>query len=132
MIIHDSYRGFGLSNPFGPLLDKTEEALDTAKAAAKKKAEEEAQRAYDEKVWMAESVYEAAIPALRKAVRKRIDELAARRQAVEALRDALVGSQRIARIVRDLVAFGRSDARRDRVHLRDAVEAGIRWRKQSA
>lgn len=44
MIIHDSYRGFGLSNPFGPLLDKTEEALDTAKAAAKKKAEEEARR----------------------------------------------------------------------------------------
>ncbi|MFO0963156.1 MAG: FtsK/SpoIIIE domain-containing protein [Phycisphaerales bacterium] len=49
------------------------------------KAEEEAQRAYDEKVWMAESVYEAAVPALRKAVRKRIDELAARRQQVEAL-----------------------------------------------
>ena len=54
------------------------------------------------------------------------------RQAVEALRDALVGSQRIARIVRDLVAFGRSDARRDRVHLRDAVEAGVRWVPASA
>jgi signal transduction histidine kinase len=49
------------------------------------------------------------------------------RQAGEALRDALVGSQRIARIVRDLVAFGRSDGRRERVHLRDAVDAGIRW-----
>lgn len=54
------------------------------------------------------------------------------REAVEALRDALVGSQRIARIVRDLVAFGRSDVRKERIHLRDAVDAGIRWVPASA
>ena len=54
------------------------------------------------------------------------------REAVDALRDALVGSQRIARIVRDLVAFGRSDVRKERIHLRDAVDAGIRWVPASA
>ena len=39
--------------------------------------EEDARGAYDEKVWMAESVYEAAVPAIRKAHTNRMAELEA-------------------------------------------------------
>jgi PAS domain S-box-containing protein len=43
------------------------------------------------------------------------------------LTDAQMGAQRIARIVKDLVAFGRPDPRRTRVRLIDVVEEGMRW-----
>jgi signal transduction histidine kinase len=43
------------------------------------------------------------------------------------LADAQLGAQRIARIVKDLVAFGRPDSRRTRVRLADVVEEGMRW-----
>jgi len=60
-------------------------------------------------------------------------ELARRLDEVEcALQDARSGSQRIARIVRDLATFGRPNPRRDRVRLSDAVEEAMRWLPGSA
>lgn len=49
------------------------------------KLEEATQSKYDEAVWMAESVYEAAVPAIRKAAQKRLDEVEARARALEEL-----------------------------------------------
>jgi PAS domain S-box-containing protein len=43
------------------------------------------------------------------------------------LTDAQVGAQRIARIVKDLVTFGRPDPRRTRVRLVDVLEEAMRW-----
>jgi PAS domain S-box-containing protein len=55
-------------------------------------------------------------------------ELAQRLNEVdEALQDARSGSQRIARIVKDLATFGRPNPRRERVRLGDAVEEAMRW-----
>lgn len=48
-------------------------------------AEEQARSAYDEKVWLAESVYEAAIPAIRKSHAARTAELDAARAQLEEL-----------------------------------------------
>ena len=58
----------------------------TVRAKATRQAEqheEDARAAYDEKVWMAESVYEAAIPAIRKANAKRAAELDAWKARLE-------------------------------------------------
>jgi signal transduction histidine kinase len=52
------------------------------------------------------------------------DALADARESAES---ALQADQRIARIVKDLVALGRSGARRERVQLREVAEAAIRW-----
>jgi PAS domain S-box-containing protein len=46
---------------------------------------------------------------------------------VEALEDAQESGQRIARIVKDLTAFGRPDARRTRVRIIDVVSGALRW-----
>jgi PAS domain S-box-containing protein len=48
-------------------------------------------------------------------------------EALDALRDAQAGGQRIARIVKDLSLFGRPDPRRSRVRLIDVVEEAMRW-----
>ena len=48
-------------------------------------------------------------------------------EALEALRDAQAGGQRIARVVKDLSLFGRPDPRRTRVRLIDVVEEAMRW-----
>jgi PAS domain S-box-containing protein len=48
-------------------------------------------------------------------------------EALEALRDAQAGGERIARVVTDLTLFGRPDPRRTRVRLADVVEAAMRW-----
>lgn len=45
--------------------------------------EEHTQHRYDEAVWMAESVYEAAIPAIRKAAQARMDDVDARLHALD-------------------------------------------------
>jgi len=47
--------------------------------------------------------------------------------ALDALRDAQAGGERIARIVKDLTLFGRPDPRRSRVRLVDVVEEAMRW-----
>jgi PAS domain S-box-containing protein len=55
-------------------------------------------------------------------------DLAQRLNEVDsALQDARSGSQRIARIVKDLATFGRPNPRRERVRLGDAVEEAMRW-----
>jgi signal transduction histidine kinase len=46
---------------------------------------------------------------------------------VEALQDAQESGQRIARIVKDLTAFGRPDTRRTRARLIDIVNGALRW-----
>jgi signal transduction histidine kinase len=46
---------------------------------------------------------------------------------VEALGDSMESVRRMGAIVRDLVAFGRDDALRQRVGLREVVEMGLRW-----
>ena len=46
---------------------------------------------------------------------------------IEELDDALEGGRRIRQIVKDLQAFGRSDAERTRVRLIDVVEQAMRW-----
>jgi PAS domain S-box-containing protein len=48
-------------------------------------------------------------------------------QMIEALEDAQRGGHRVARIVKDLAAFGRSDPTRTRVRLVDVVEDAMRW-----
>jgi PAS domain S-box-containing protein len=48
-------------------------------------------------------------------------------EVLEGLADAETGIQRISRIVKDLVTFGRSDQRRTRIRLMDAVEQAMRW-----
>jgi PAS domain S-box-containing protein len=48
-------------------------------------------------------------------------------EALEALRDAQAGGERIARVVKDLTLFGRPDPRRTRVRLADVIEAAMRW-----
>ncbi|MEY2668873.1 MAG: hypothetical protein RJA59_1511, partial [Pseudomonadota bacterium] len=55
------------------------------------------------------------------------EELRALDQMAEALTDAQEGSQRIARIVKDMAAFARPDAGRTRVRLGDVVNDAIRW-----
>ncbi len=45
----------------------------------------------------------------------------------EALADAQAGSERIARIVKDLTLLGKPDAQRARVHLAAVVEEAMRW-----
>lgn len=47
--------------------------------------EDSTQQKYDEAVWMAESVFEAAVPVIRKAAQKRMDELAERTRALDEL-----------------------------------------------
>jgi PAS domain S-box-containing protein len=49
------------------------------------------------------------------------------RELVETLGDAQSGSERIARIVRDLSLLGRPDTQRARVRLIDVVEEAMRW-----
>jgi len=49
------------------------------------------------------------------------------RELVETLGDAQSGSDRIARIVRDLSLLGRPDTQRTRVRLIDVVEEAMRW-----
>jgi signal transduction histidine kinase len=46
---------------------------------------------------------------------------------VDALTDAQEGGQRIARIVTDMAAFARPEARRMRIQLGDVVNDAIRW-----
>ena len=46
---------------------------------------------------------------------------------LDVLDDAHDGSRRIARIVKDLNLFGRTDVRRERVPLRDVVDDALRW-----
>ena len=46
---------------------------------------------------------------------------------IEALEDASEGSQRVARIVKDLAAFASPDPRRTRLRLPDVVASSIRW-----
>jgi signal transduction histidine kinase len=46
---------------------------------------------------------------------------------LEALEDAQSGSARIARIVKDLSAFGRPDAKRGRFRLLDIIDGALRW-----
>jgi two-component system, NtrC family, sensor kinase len=53
--------------------------------------------------------------------------LARLEDALDALRDAQAGGERIARIVKDLTLFGRPDPRRSRVRLLDVVEEATRW-----
>jgi PAS domain S-box-containing protein len=48
-------------------------------------------------------------------------------QLIEALEDAQEGGQRVARIVKDMAAFGSPDLRRTRVRLADAVADAMRW-----
>ncbi len=48
-------------------------------------------------------------------------------EALDALRDAQAGGQRIARIVKDLSLFGRPDPRRVPVRIIDVVEEAMRW-----
>ncbi len=48
------------------------------------------------------------------------------RGAVEALEDAQLGAERVSRIVKDMTAFGRPDARRARMRLVDAVGYAMR------
>jgi PAS domain S-box-containing protein len=48
-------------------------------------------------------------------------------EALEALRDAQAGGERIARVVKELTLFGRPDPRRTRVRLADVVETAMRW-----
>ncbi len=48
-------------------------------------------------------------------------------EALEALRDAQAGGQRISRIVKDLSLFGRPDPRRSRIRIMDVVEDAMRW-----
>lgn len=56
------------------------------------------------------------------------DELVAELDEVlEGLADVDAGMQRISRIVQDLVTFGRSEQRRTRIRLMDAVEQAMRW-----
>jgi len=57
----------------------------------------------------------------RRFVAGRLDE------ALDALRDAQAGGQRIARVVKDLSLFGRPDPRRTRVRLIDVVDEAMRW-----
>ena len=57
----------------------------------------------------------------RRFVSRRLDE------ALDALRDAQAGGQRIARVVKDLSLFGRPDPRRTRVRLIDVVDEAMRW-----
>ena len=53
-------------------------------------------------------------------------ELALGRVA-ESLADAQDADQRVARVVRDLTSFGRSDAHRKRIRMVDVVDAAMRW-----
>jgi signal transduction histidine kinase len=48
-------------------------------------------------------------------------------EALDALRDAQAGGQRISRIVKDLSLFGRPDPRRSRIRIMDVVEDAMRW-----
>ncbi|MEI6223691.1 MAG: CHASE domain-containing protein [Deltaproteobacteria bacterium] len=48
-------------------------------------------------------------------------------QLAEAIADAQVGSERIARIVKDLTVLGKPDAKRARVRLSAVVEEAMRW-----
>jgi PAS domain S-box-containing protein len=65
--------------------------------------------------------------ALRGAAPPVADMAAALSEALEALGDARTGALRIRDIVKDLVTFGRPDARRARIGLMDAVEEALRW-----
>jgi signal transduction histidine kinase len=51
--------------------------------------------------------------------------------AAEALEDAQAGGQRIARIVKDLSTFGRSNATKSVLRLADVVEKAMRWLPQT-
>jgi DNA segregation ATPase FtsK/SpoIIIE-like protein len=65
---------------------KADEATLRKKAASDaEQAEEDLQLAYDEKVWMAESVYEAAVPEIRKAAQARLDEAKERAARIDAI-----------------------------------------------
>jgi PAS domain S-box-containing protein len=57
----------------------------------------------------------------------RADAIGRLDDAIDALRDAQSGGERIARIVKDLTLFGRPDPRRSRVRLVDVVEEAMRW-----
>jgi PAS domain S-box-containing protein len=57
----------------------------------------------------------------RELLTRRVDELA------EMLVDSAAGAERIARIVKDLTAFGRPDPSRSEVRLAVAVEGAVRW-----
>jgi len=48
-------------------------------------------------------------------------------EALDALRDAQAGGQRISRIVKDLSTFGRPDPRRSRIRIMEVVEDAMRW-----
>jgi PAS domain S-box-containing protein len=75
----------------------------------------------------AEAIH-AACEALRSDAPLRREELLAQLgEAQEALGDAMAGSTRVARVVKDLVRFGRSDARRERLAPGDLVRDAIRW-----
>ena len=60
-------------------------------------------------------------PLDRQAEAKALDDV------LEALDDARDGGERIARIVQDLVAFGRPDSKRSRLKLFDVAERALRW-----
>jgi two-component system cell cycle sensor histidine kinase/response regulator CckA len=60
------------------------------------------------------------------AVARELDEV------LEDLADVEAGTQRIARIVKDLTAFGRVDQRKNRIRLIDAVDDALRWARGSA
>jgi signal transduction histidine kinase len=52
-------------------------------------------------------------------------------EVLEGLADADTGMKRISEIVKDLMAFGRSDQRKTRIRLVDAVEQAMRWLRTS-
>jgi PAS domain S-box-containing protein len=60
-------------------------------------------------------------PVDRDTIVRRLDE------ALDALRDAQAGGQRIARVVKDLSTFGRPDPQRSRVRLMDVVDEAMRF-----
>jgi PAS domain S-box-containing protein len=60
-------------------------------------------------------------PVDRETIVRRLDE------ALDALRDAQAGGQRIARVVKDLSTFGRPDPQRSRVRLMDVVDEAMRF-----